>query len=74
MTHNEPTHTVLVRGSNSLWVPFLLGTVVGGVAGAVAGTLLCHQTAGLATAVLDIIDRRLNAEERERLRFDLMLQ
>ncbi|MGH2561781.1 MAG: hypothetical protein ACRDJH_22180 [Thermomicrobiales bacterium] len=55
-------------------VPFLLGTAVGGVAGAIAGALLCHQTAALATAVLDLIDRRLNEEERERLRFDLMLQ
>jgi gas vesicle protein len=55
-------------------VPFLLGTIVGGVAGAVAGTLLCDQTTSLAAAVLDLIDRRVNADERERLRFDLMLQ
>jgi hypothetical protein len=59
---------------SSMVVPFLLGTVVGGVAGAVAGTLLCHRSTGLAAAVLDIIDRRLNDDDQERLRFDLLLQ
>jgi hypothetical protein len=58
----------------SAMVPFLLGTIVGGVAGAVVGTLLCHQTTGLATAVLDVIDRRLTHDDRDRLRFDLLLQ
>lgn len=55
-------------------VPFLLGTVVGGVAGAVAGTLLSEHTAHLAASVLDLIDRRLSDAERERLRFELLLQ
>jgi hypothetical protein len=74
MSQNDGTQTQVIRSSTRIVVPFLLGTLVGGVAGAIAGTLLCHQTTGLATAVLDVIDRRLNAEERERLRFDLMLQ
>jgi cell division protein FtsX len=74
MNHHDQMSTNMRKPSTRIVVPFLLGAVVGGVAGAVAGTLLCHQTTGLATAFLDIVDRRLNAEERERLRFDLMLQ
>ncbi|MGH2533996.1 MAG: hypothetical protein ACRDJW_17070 [Thermomicrobiales bacterium] len=73
-THNDETQATKPWSINRVLVPFLLGTAVGGVAGAVAGALLCHQTSALATAVLDLIDRRLNEAERERLRFDLMLQ
>ncbi len=73
MNHNGTGQAGNSRQS-SMVVPFLLGTVVGGVAGAVAGTLLCHRSTGLAAAVLDIIDRRLNDDDQERLRFDLLLQ
>jgi hypothetical protein len=60
--------------SSGLVVPFLVGTIVGGIAGAVAGTLLCEQTTQLASSLLSILDRRLNESERERLRFELLLQ
>jgi hypothetical protein len=73
MNHNGAGQAASSQSSNIV-VPFLLGTVVGGVAGAVAGTLLCHRSTGLAAAVLDIIDRRLNDDDQERLRFDLLLQ
>jgi hypothetical protein len=74
MRQNDDTNITAAWSTNRVVVPFLVGTAVGGVAGAIAGALLCHQTAALATAVLDLIDRRHNEEERERLRFDLMLQ
>ena len=54
--------------------PFLLGTAVGGVAGAVAGTLLSHQTRRLLVGLLHVITRRLSDAEREELRFELLLQ
>ena len=55
-------------------VPFLIGTAVGGVAGAVAGTLLSNQTSHLVAALIDLVDRRLTDAERDKLRFELLLQ
>jgi hypothetical protein len=66
-----------IGGSDSageIVVPFLIGTIVGGVAGAVAGTLLSEHTTHLATSIIKLIDRRLNEADRERLRFELLLQ
>lgn len=54
--------------------PFLLGTVVGGVAGAVAGTLLSYQTRRLIVGLIHVTGRRLTAAERDELRFELLLQ
>ena len=54
--------------------PFLLGTAVGGVAGAVAGTLLSHQTRRLLVGLIRLIGRRLTDAERDELRFELLLQ
>lgn len=54
--------------------PFLIGTAVGGVAGAVAGTLLSQQTRRLLLGVIHLVDRRLTDAEREELRFELLLQ
>ena len=54
--------------------PFLLGTAVGGVAGAVAGTLLSHQTRRLLVGLIHVVSRRLSDAEREELRFELLLQ
>jgi hypothetical protein len=66
-----------VNGSSApgeIVVPFLVGTIVGGIAGAVAGTLLSEHTTHLATSLIKLIDRRLNESDRERLRFELLLQ
>ena len=54
--------------------PFLLGTAVGGVAGAVAGTLLSHQTRRLLVGLFRMATRRLTDAERDELRFELLLQ
>lgn len=60
------------RGSGPV-VPFLLGTAVGGLAGAVVGTLLSGQAAHLATFVLDIVERR-DGQDRHRPKFEWMVQ
>jgi len=55
-------------------VPFLLGTAVGGVAGAVVGTLLSRHTTHAIVALINMVDRRLSARDRDELRFELLLQ
>ena len=54
--------------------PFLLGTAVGGLAGAVAGTLLSDRTRRLLVALIRVAGRRLTDAERDELRFELLLQ
>jgi hypothetical protein len=54
--------------------PFLIGTAVGGLAGAVAGTLLSQQTRRLLVGLIHLAGRRLSDAEREELRFELLLQ
>jgi uncharacterized membrane protein YfcA len=55
-------------------VPFLLGAAVGGVAGAVVGTVLSQRTMHVIAAVIAVVDRRLHEADRERLKFELLLQ
>ena len=54
--------------------PFLLGTAIGGVAGAVAGTMLSDRTRRLLVALIRLAGRRLSDAERDELRFELLLQ
>jgi hypothetical protein len=54
--------------------PFLLGAAVGGLAGAAVGTLLSQHTTHLIAALIALLDRRCDESERERLRFELLLQ
>jgi hypothetical protein len=54
--------------------PFLLGTFVGGVAGAVVGTALSPHTRGLVVGLYHLVNRRLASSERDQLRFELLLQ
>jgi hypothetical protein len=60
-------------GQDSL-LPFLLGAAVGGVAGAVVGTVLSQHTTQLVAAMIGLVDRRLHEADRERLKFELLLQ
>ena len=55
-------------------LPFLLGTAVGGVAGAVAGVLLSDQTTHLIAALLGHAGRRRPNGDRGEPRFELLLQ
>ncbi len=54
--------------------PFLIGTAIGGVAGAVAGTLLSDRTRRLLVGLIRLAGRRLSDAERDELRFELLLQ
>ena len=54
--------------------PFLIGTAVGGVIGAIAGTLLANVTRRLLYWAVHSAGRRLSEADRERLRFELLLQ
>jgi len=56
------------------WVPFLVGAAVGGVAGAIVGTVLSQHTTQLVATVIGVVDRRLHEADRERLKFELLLQ
>ena len=54
--------------------PFLAGVAVGAAAGMVAGTLFSRHAVHLIAALIGAIDRRLSHEERDHLRFELLLQ
>lgn len=55
-------------------LPFLVGAAVGGVAGAVVGTVLSQHTTHLIAAMIAVVDRRLHEADRERLKFEVLLQ
>ena len=55
-------------------VPFLIGTAVGATAGAIAGTLMSRYGVHLIAAMIGAIDRRASRDERDKLRFELLLQ
>jgi hypothetical protein len=74
MINEDHNHVSDSISTGEIFVPFLVGTIVGGIAGAVAGTLLSEHTTHLATSLINLIDRRLNESDRERLRFELLLQ
>lgn len=63
-----------VRQGSSPVVPFLLGTAVGATVGAIAGTLLSRYGVHLVAAMIGAVDRRISRDERDQLRFELLLQ
>jgi hypothetical protein len=54
--------------------PFILGTLVGGLAGAVVGTALSPHTRGFLVGLYHLVNRRLASSEHDQLRFELLLQ
>jgi Na+-driven multidrug efflux pump len=54
--------------------PFLVGTLVGGLAGAALGTVLSRHTRGFFVGLYQLLSRRLSSSERDQLRFELLLQ
>ncbi len=79
LTHGRdgaPTATIVgdTGTSRQIVIPFLVGTAVGGVAGAVAGTLLSAQTGHLVAALIEAVGRRGVTGERDEPRFELLLQ
>jgi hypothetical protein len=59
---------------NSAVRPFIVGTIVGGVAGALVGTALSAQTRGFVVGLYQLLQRRLATSDYDRLRFELLLQ
>jgi hypothetical protein len=54
--------------------PFVLGTLFGGVFGAILGTALSPHTRGFVVGLYHLISRRLSSSDRDQLRFELLLQ
>jgi outer membrane lipoprotein SlyB len=75
-THHVTNGRAVVAGADDqdVLLPFLLGAAVGGVAGAVVGTFLSQHTTHLIATMIAVVDRRLHEADRERLRFELLLQ
>lgn len=55
-------------------VPFLIGAAVGASAGAVAGMLMSRYGVHLIAAMIGALDRRDSRDDRDKLRFELLLQ
>ena len=54
--------------------PFVLGTFIGAIAGAILGTALSPHTRGFLVGLYHLLNRRLSTSERDQLRFELLLQ
>lgn len=54
--------------------PFVVGTLVGGIAGTIVGTALSPYTRGMIVGLYHLIIRRVSSAERDQLRFELLLQ
>ena len=61
-------------GQESHLPAFMLGTVVGALAGAVLGTLVSPHTRAYLVGLYQLVSRRLSSAERDKLRFELLLQ
>jgi hypothetical protein len=58
--------------SRSPVAPFLLGTAIGGLTGAVVGALLSGHAIHLFTTLIDVVERRSGEDDHPR--FELLLQ
>ena len=71
---SNPDGTGVPGPSGSSIGPFILGTVIGGLAGAVVGTALSPHTRGYLVGLYHLVNRRLTSSEHDQLRFELLLQ
>jgi hypothetical protein len=69
-----PAHPDSNASPRSPIAPFVVGTVIGGIAGTIVGTALSPYTRGLIVGLYQLISRRLSSSERDQLRFELLLQ
>ena len=70
----DPETTATHGPAGSRVGPFILGTLVGGLAGAVVGTALSPHTRGFLVGLYHLVNRRLASSEHDQLRFELLLQ
>ena len=61
-------------GQSSHLPAFMLGTVIGALAGALLGTLVSPHTRAYLVGLYQLASRRLSSAERDKLRFELLLQ
>ena len=75
MTRTTPTERVS-NGveEQSVALPFLLGAVVGGLAGAVIGAALGRYSSHAFLTIVNAVDKRAGRSKRDRPRFELLLQ
>jgi hypothetical protein len=71
---NLPALPDLDASPRSPVAPFVVGTVIGGIAGTIVGTALSPYTRGLIVGLYHLVSRRLSSSERDQLRFELLLQ
>jgi hypothetical protein len=71
---SEPEMTATQAAAGSRVGPFILGTLVGGLAGAIVGTALSPHTRGFLVGLYHLVNRRLASSEHDQLRFELLLQ
>ena len=79
--HEDPLPTALgppavsdAPGQPSHLPAFMLGTVIGALAGALLGTLVSPHTRAYLVGLYQLVSRRLTSGERDKLRFELLLQ
>lgn len=53
---------------------FMLGTLIGALVGALLGTLISPHTRAYLVGLYQLASRRLTSAERDKLRFELLLQ
>ena len=70
----DPVTTATQAPAGSRVGPFILGTLVGGLAGALVGTALSPHTRGFLVGLYHLVNRRLASSEHDQLRFELLLQ
>ena len=70
----DPESIAIQGPAGSRVGPFILGTLVGGLAGAVVGTALSPHTRGFLVGLYHLVNRRLASSEHDQLRFELLLQ
>lgn len=63
-----------IQGQQSHLPAFMLGTVIGAVAGTLVGTLISPHTRAYLVGLYQLASRRLSSAERDKLRFELLLQ
>jgi hypothetical protein len=70
----DPSSDDEAPGPPSHLPAFMLGTVIGALAGALLGTLVSPHTRAYLVGLYQLVSRRISSAERDKLRFELLLQ